>query len=282
MKKIVILLAFVLLLLEGCGQNSQSFHGKYSSDANGVILYVEFHPNADAKRIDATIGVESAECTGSFEGSGEPADLTLILSPKEPGQGAENCKIQLVKDKQSSKITISENGCSSYHGMACGFAGTVTPVGEVKKAGGNDSSSVPTPPVSVSDAPKSDTRADDLQIKSEIASPPASTPEGRAVLGEENIFNKSISGLSITKNMNKGTVHIQFTFSSPGCPSCQFLLRLFDHNGAYLNNILSEEHYKLFNRDVSRAPRQVDLEYQVDLRDLRDAEIAEFGFYVEQ
>lgn len=280
MKKISILLVFVLLMLEGCGQNFQAFSGKYSSDTNGATLFVEFQPKTGTKRIDANIGVESAECTGAFEGSGEPTDLTLILSPKKLEQGAENCKIQLVKDKQSSKITISENECSYYHGMACSFAGTVAPAEGA--AGGDVLSSVSTPPASASDAPKPSAQTDDAQIKSEIASPPASTPEGKAVLGEENIFNKSISDLLITKNMDKGIVHIKFAFSSPGCPSCQFLLRLFDRNGAYLNNVISEQHYKLFKGNLSRAPRQVDLEYQVNSRDLRDAEIAEFGFYVDQ
>lgn len=91
-------------------------------------------------------------------------------------------------------------------------------------------------------------------------------------------YNAAITGLAMTKSMADGTMTITFKVTHERrCPPCQYLVRLFDKNGVYLTHFLTARHLELFGVDRRQGP--VTLTYRVNLRDLRDAEQAEFGYW---
>lgn len=49
---------------------------------------------------------------------------------------------------------------------------------------------------------------------------------------------ESISNLKAWKNIKNGILKVSFAFRGPRCPSCRFLVRLFDQNGNYLTHII--------------------------------------------
>ena len=94
-------------------------------------------------------------------------------------------------------------------------------------------------------------------------------------------FNRAFSHLKITKETEKGLVHIRFYFSeSSGATaytnSRGFLVRFFDSNGSYLSSI-NTERLKYDFTDTSYVGWK-SFTYQVNKRDLRDAQMSEFGF----
>jgi len=103
--------------------------------------------------------------------------------------------------------------------------------------------------------------------------------DGKTIIARlEN--GKTLSDLRIMKNVDNGILRIEFVmdYSHP-CPSCVFLVRLFDKNGAHLTHFETEAHYKLLG--VQRHGRQAQaLSYSVSQRDLQFATSAEFGFEV--
>ena len=67
---------------------------------------------------------------------------------------------------------------------------------------------------------------------------------------------------------------------------CRLLIRLFDQNGNYLTHFTTESLDKLFGGGYESMDRVTDffkqenkysLTYEVNMRDLRDAEIGELG-----
>lgn len=96
------------------------------------------------------------------------------------------------------------------------------------------------------------------------------------------MHNEKLSSLKITKDMDAGSITIRFDMDENfTCPSCQFMVRLFDRNGNYLTHLTSEPFYQLFrsseNASGWQVPSEPVLEYAVNLRDLKEAEMAEFG-----
>lgn len=91
---------------------------KGSLEGNGQM---EIKPASTG--FDIALDVSNAECTGSIEGTGSLSGNTLIISKKEDDQV---CTITI---KFTGNIAnIDENNCSFYHGMACGFSGTLNKV----------------------------------------------------------------------------------------------------------------------------------------------------------
>jgi hypothetical protein len=91
---------------------------KGSLEGNGQM---EIKPTATG--FDVALDVSNAECTGSIEGTGSLSGNTLIISKKEDDQV---CTITI--KFAGNTANIDENNCSFYHGMACGFSGTLNKV----------------------------------------------------------------------------------------------------------------------------------------------------------
>jgi hypothetical protein len=95
------------------------------------------------------------------------------------------------------------------------------------------------------------------------------TPPGRLI------------NLRIWKNIKTGTLLIRFGLLPPPCGSCRFLIRLFDLNGNYLTHFMTERQWQLpFWSDFHNHPEKdqhFELKYDVNVRELRDASIVEFG-----
>jgi len=73
---------------------------------------------------DVTLSVSSSSgCSGSIEGSGSLSGDTLTLTKKEDN---DVCTITIKFDGHEAKI--DEDNCSPYHGVACGFSGTLKKV----------------------------------------------------------------------------------------------------------------------------------------------------------
>jgi hypothetical protein len=85
---------------------------------------------------------------------------------------------------------------------------------------------------------------------------------------------KSLFSLHVWKDLGKGIIRIKFSYEYT-CPLCRFLVRLFDKNGNYLTHFITETHMALFGFQPGCLTRE--LEFNVNVRDLRDAQIVEFG-----
>jgi hypothetical protein len=92
-------------------------------------------------------------------------------------------------------------------------------------------------------------------------------------------FNESIKELAIMKSMDAGTLTIRFRLDMQKGFGFPFLLRMFDRNGNYLRRIVTEPIMLLQHEGIIVQGRGT-LTYSVNLRDLRDVEIAEFGIVV--
>lgn len=68
--------------------------------------------------------VASGACSGSVTGVGQIKGRFLVFEPYVKLEGAEACRIKIEFDQKWSSARITESeGCSSYHGSACGWEG---------------------------------------------------------------------------------------------------------------------------------------------------------------
>jgi hypothetical protein len=92
-----------------------------------------------------------------------------------------------------------------------------------------------------------------------------------------NHWNRVLSKLTMAKDMQKGTVAVGVQIAQ-SCVNCRFLVRLFDRNGNYLTHFETESLYQMFGPQIGQHTGLKRMEFKVNMRDLRDAELAEFGF----
>lgn len=83
----------------------------------------EMQITASQNGFDVILDVSADNCAGNIEGSAQLIGKTLILHKKENDQ---TCIITAEFD--NDHVTISEEDCTLYHGMACGFSGTLEKV----------------------------------------------------------------------------------------------------------------------------------------------------------
>jgi hypothetical protein len=100
--------------------------GKYSGQGEGRLA-LEIKPPRNGKHaVSLSTTAASAgggRCGGAVEGLGTLRGNTLALTANRDG---ERCQITLTFDSNGSRAEIEEgNGCTSFHGAACGFGGTV-------------------------------------------------------------------------------------------------------------------------------------------------------------
>lgn len=96
---------------------SGTWNGSLAGDGQ---MEVKPAPNG----FDIALNVSSPSgCSGTIEGTGQLSDNMLTLTKKEDDQVC-TISIKFAGDTAS----INENNCSSYHGVACGFDGTLKKV----------------------------------------------------------------------------------------------------------------------------------------------------------
>lgn len=83
----------------------------------------EMQITATRDGFDIVLDVSTENCAGNIEGSAQLNGKTLTLRKKEDDQ---TCTITANFEKDRVKVT--EDDCMPYHGMACGFGGTLEKV----------------------------------------------------------------------------------------------------------------------------------------------------------
>ena len=68
---------------------------------------------------DVVLDVSTENCAGNIEGRAQLICMTLTFRKKENDQ---TCII--TAQFNNNRVTVSEEDCTLYHGMACGFSGT--------------------------------------------------------------------------------------------------------------------------------------------------------------
>lgn len=97
-----------------------------ATDANSILGNWEGRLEGDGEMqvtrvpngFNLAIGVGAEGCGGSLEGSAQLSGNTLTLVKKDDDR---QCTLKVVFDNGDAHIT--EDGCTGYHGMACGFTG---------------------------------------------------------------------------------------------------------------------------------------------------------------
>lgn len=83
----------------------------------------EMQITATRDGFDIVLDVSTENCAGNIEGSAQLNGKTLTLRKRENDQ---TCTITANFEKDRIKVT--EGDCMAYHGMACGFSGTLEKV----------------------------------------------------------------------------------------------------------------------------------------------------------
>lgn len=83
----------------------------------------EMRVTATPDGFDVVLDVWNENCAGNIEGSGQLIGSTLTLRKMENDQ---TCTI--TANFAKGQVTVTEDDCMFYHGMACGFSGTLEKV----------------------------------------------------------------------------------------------------------------------------------------------------------
>jgi hypothetical protein len=128
-------------------------------------------------------------------------------------------------------------------------------------------------------------------LESTIATVPGTKPGARDFnrVHHANLQNRSLSQLTVSKQMANGILVVNVHIGRNTAPSTGFLIRLFDRNGNYLSHFQTQNLIQLFGMGAPPSgaghvpsgaynPGLRRMEFRVNVRDLRDAEMVEFGF----
>lgn len=94
-------------------------------------------------------------------------------------------------------------------------------------------------------------------------------------------LNRQFDSVQASKDVERGLLNISYHWSGGQLPpKGQFLIRLFDRNGSYLTHLTSEPIYNMYSLQEFNnfGLESRDLTYQLAMRDLRDADLIEFGW----
>ncbi len=98
-------------------------------------------------------------------------------------------------------------------------------------------------------------------------------------VGGACIYNRqNLSELAAAKDMRRGVLMVEVTTSCKGCGGLHYLVRLFDRNGNYLTHFVSRSFFEMMGYQEGARTGKRQLEFPLNVRDLRDAEYMEFGF----
>lgn len=115
-------LLFVCILCSFSASEASPYlvEGLFSSPTTRLQLLV----------LDGRTGVLAASstvvqggCSGSISGIGQMVGTVLTFVPYVAEEGGERCQVTVNFNAAFTSATISEEGCSAYHGAACGWEG---------------------------------------------------------------------------------------------------------------------------------------------------------------
>ena len=103
--------------------------GQYRGRGEGLVTLTVAPPTRDTNGEGYAITVDTAirnACTGEVAGLARRVGPgRLQLATKDEGAD-ETCTLELTFSPDRRRVRIQETTCSSFHGTACGFAGTLT------------------------------------------------------------------------------------------------------------------------------------------------------------
>lgn len=107
-------------------QNVRLVDGDYEGKADGGAMSLRtIVADSDKGVVVARASVGAAGCAGDFVGIGQVKGNVLRLSPFVKEEGVA-CVVSATFDRTGKKVTVTEDGCSYYHGAACSFDGSGT------------------------------------------------------------------------------------------------------------------------------------------------------------
>ncbi|GJD91399.1 hypothetical protein BHAOGJBA_4947 [Methylobacterium hispanicum] len=117
----------VLMALAGAPASAASpFEGRYQGRGEGQLALQVFalDDGSDAHFVLAETALMN-QCTGDLRGLARPSGpMTLVLRKTEPG-AEETCTLTLRFSADRARARMEERDCSTYHGAACAFDGSL-------------------------------------------------------------------------------------------------------------------------------------------------------------
>ncbi len=125
MKLFLFCLMFFASSLSSAYQYDGDYSGKGEGDLSMTIITLDSEKEVQA----VSLGTGSNGCGGGIAGIGSVVGNILKFQNYTKEEGAENCVISVAfkdgkKGKKTATVSEGEN-CSFFHGMACGFSGTL-------------------------------------------------------------------------------------------------------------------------------------------------------------
>lgn len=98
--------------------------GKYKGAFEGGAKGSASISSRPGNKLAISIGIGSEDCSGGIDGtvSAPTAATAVIRKPKDDSGHA--CRLTL--GRRGDRLTVTEDGCSYYHGFSCSFNGILT------------------------------------------------------------------------------------------------------------------------------------------------------------
>ena len=94
--------------------------GRLEGIGRAVIEPRDAGQGAGAYSVDLIVDEPTSGCSGGIEGPAKVEGGALVLETDELGQ---TCRITMTPEGGS--LIVGEAGCMAWHGMSCGFSGTL-------------------------------------------------------------------------------------------------------------------------------------------------------------
>ncbi|KQP48918.1 hypothetical protein ASG40_20095 [Methylobacterium sp. Leaf399] len=117
-----------LLCFSEQAQSEPRLEGRFQGRGEGLLTLRVADVSTEPNRPEYYVTTDTAvpnECTGSVGG------LATLINPgtlrlRQKGEGSEQtCEVTLRFSPDRSRVTMSAQNCSDYHGMSCDFAGAL-------------------------------------------------------------------------------------------------------------------------------------------------------------
>lgn len=102
-------------------QANESISGRYSGTGEGDLDMSISEPTGDGS-YQVSVSTSAERCGGSVEGEAKRSDNKLQLIAKSDGEEA--CNIEIAITGKTAEVN-EQDGCTSFHGAACGFSGSL-------------------------------------------------------------------------------------------------------------------------------------------------------------
>ena len=95
--------------------------GNYASRHGPYSLSAKISPNAGGTfKVKVEVASQRPSCMGEVETTAEMKGSELVTQPAEKG---DECRLTI--SKSGTGITLKEDKCSTWHGAACEFSGSL-------------------------------------------------------------------------------------------------------------------------------------------------------------